>query len=69
MTPNNDAKFEGKLTCAFKSVMRNLVNFHQSTQKSLNWDFDRSFSPKQIMHELAIYRGVMCHGNDAKFEE
>ena len=23
-----DAKFEGKLTCAFKNDMRNLVNFH-----------------------------------------
>ena len=25
-----DAKFEGKLTCAFKNDMRNLANFHQS---------------------------------------
>ena len=24
-----DAKFEGKLTCAFKNDMRNLVNFHR----------------------------------------
>ena len=23
-----DAKFEGKLTCAFKNDMRNLANFH-----------------------------------------
>ena len=23
-----DAKFEGKLTCAFKNGMRNLANFH-----------------------------------------
>ena len=35
-----DAKFEGKLTCAFKNDMRNLANFHQSTWKSQNWDFD-----------------------------
>ena len=29
------AKFEGKLTCAFKNGMRNLANFHQSTFESL----------------------------------
>ena len=29
MTLNIDAKFEGKLTCAFKNDMRNLVNFHR----------------------------------------
>ena len=28
---NIDAKFEGKLTFAFKNDMRNLGNFHQST--------------------------------------
>ena len=33
-----DAKFEGKLTCASKTDMRNLENFYQSTQKSQNWD-------------------------------
>ena len=36
-----DAKFEGKLTCAFKNDMRNLADFYQSTRKSQNWDFDR----------------------------
>ena len=30
-----DAKFEGKLTCAFKNDMRNLANFHQSMFESL----------------------------------
>ena len=29
MTINNDAKFEGKLSCAFKNDMRNLANFHR----------------------------------------
>ena len=28
MALNIDAKFEGKLTCAFKNDMRNLANFH-----------------------------------------
>ena len=33
-------KFVGKLTCASKNNMKNLANFHQSTQKFQNWDFD-----------------------------
>ena len=40
MTLESDVKFEGKLTFAFKNDMRNLRNFHQSTWKSQNWDFD-----------------------------
>ena len=28
MALNIDAKFEGKLTCAFKNDMKNLANFH-----------------------------------------
>ena len=35
MALNLDAKFEGKLTCAFKNDMRNLANFHQSTFESV----------------------------------
>ena len=31
MALKTDAKFEGKLTFAFKNDMRNLANFHQST--------------------------------------
>ena len=27
------------------------------------------FCPKQKMYELKIYRGVVCHDNDAEFEE
>ena len=40
MTLKSDAKFEEKLTFAFKNNTRNLANFHQSTPKSRNWDFD-----------------------------
>ena len=29
MALKTDAKFEGKLTCAFKNDMRNLANFHR----------------------------------------
>ena len=35
-----DTKFEGKLICAFKNDMKNLGNFHQSTWKFRNGDFD-----------------------------
>ena len=40
MTLECDAKFEEKLTCGLENDMRNLANFHQSTRKSQNWDFD-----------------------------
>ena len=40
MALKSDAKFEEKLTCGLEIDMRNFGNFHQSTQKSQNWDFD-----------------------------
>ena len=40
MTLESDAKIKEKLTCGLENNMRNLANFHQSTQKSQNWDFD-----------------------------
>ena len=40
MTLKSDPKFEEKLTCGLENEMRNLGNFHQSTWKSQNWDFD-----------------------------
>ena len=59
---NVDAKFEGKLTCAFKNDMRNLANFHQSTFESLKIEtFTGSLYANQTMYELKLYRGVMCH--------
>ena len=35
MALKTDAKFEGKLICAFKNDMRNLTSFHQSMFRSL----------------------------------
>ena len=35
-----DTKFERKLACASKYWHEDLANFHQSTWKSPNWDFD-----------------------------
>ena len=43
MALNIDKKFERKLTCASKNDMKNVGNFHQSTRKSQNWDFDGIF--------------------------
>ena len=40
MTLKSGAKFEGKLTCCLENDMRNLTNFHQSTPKCRNWNFD-----------------------------
>ena len=40
MALNSEGKFEEKLTCGLENVMKNLANFHQSTRKSQNWDFD-----------------------------
>ena len=65
MTLNTGVKFEGKLTCTFKSDMRNFADFHQSVFESLNvGTFIGSFYPKQKMYELKVYRGVMCHDNE-----
>ena len=40
MTLKSDAKFEEKMTCDLENDMMNLANFHQSTRKSQNWNFD-----------------------------
>ena len=65
MALNIKAKFEGKLICAFKSNMKNLVNFHQSMFESVKiWTFTGSFYTKQKMYELKICRRVMCHDNE-----
>ena len=40
-----------KLTCCFKYHMRNLVNFHPTTQKSAKFNFDRPFCTRHIRLE------------------
>ena len=40
MTLKNDVKFEEKMTCGLENGMRNVANFHQSTRKCQNWDFN-----------------------------
>ena len=61
---NIDAKFEGKMTCAFKNDMRNLAYFHHSMFGSLKIvTFMGPFYSKQKMYELKIYKGVLRHDN------
>ena len=72
MALNIDAKFEGKLTCAFKNDIRNLANFHQSTFESLKIEtFIGSFTHSRKCMSLKsteeLY--VMTMKNDAKFEQ
>ena len=40
MTLESDATFGEKLTCGLENNIRNMANFHQSTWKYQNWDFD-----------------------------
>ena len=46
MTLKSDVKFEEKLTGCLENDMRNLANFHQSTRKCQNWNFDGILLPK-----------------------
>ena len=72
MVLNIDATFEGKLTCAFKNDMRNLVNFHQSMLESLKigtlWDpfiQSRKCMSLKFTGEFC----VMTMKNDGQFEK
>ena len=40
MTLKSDTKFGEESACRLKIDMMNLANFHQSTRKYQNWDFD-----------------------------
>ena len=72
MTLNIDAKFEEKMTCAFKNNMRNLENFYQGMIGSLKiGTLMGSFiqSRKCISLKFTWEFCVMAMKNDAKFEE
>ena len=73
MTLESDAKFEGKLTFAFKNDMKNLRNFHQSNWKSQNLYFDGillSKAENAWAWDLSLrYNFVIRMTNSAKMEE
>ena len=52
MTLKSNAKFKEKLTCSSKYDIRNLVNFHSTTQKSENVTLMGYFCPKYMRLEL-----------------
>ena len=64
MILKKDAKFKEKLTCSFKCDMRNLVNFHPTTQKCEHSFSMGSFCPKYAKFELQKYRGVIFHDTE-----
>ena len=70
MTLKSDAKFEEKLTLGSKNDMRNLVNFHPTTQKSKNFTSMGYFCPKYMRFELKNTEELsfMTLNSDAKFE-
>ena len=61
MALKSDAKFEKKMTLDSKIDMRNLVNFHPTTQKSKNFTSMGYFYPKYMRFELMKYRGFVFH--------
>ena len=73
MTLKSDAKFGEKLTCFLENDMRNFANFHQSTQKCQNWNFDKigTFvqSRKCMSFKFTVELCVMTMKNDTKIEE
>ena len=52
MTIKSDVKFEEKLTCGFEYDMRNLLNFHPTTQRFENFFLMGSFCPKYTSFKL-----------------
>ena len=70
MTLKSDAKFKEKLTCGFKYDMRNLVNFHPTTQKSENFFLMGSFvqSIQGLSYKNTEELPFITLGSDAKFE-
>ena len=58
------AKFEQKLTCGLANDMRNLANFNRNTWNVKIGTFMGSFYLKWKMHELKIYREVLCNDTE-----
>ena len=67
-----DAKFKGKLTCGLKSNLKNLLNFHASSCKSGNLNFDGLLLSKAYKRFRLKSTEELCLitlRSDAKFEE
>ena len=70
MTLKSGARFKEKLTCGFKCDMKDLVNFHPTTQKSESFTSMGYLCPKYMRFELKNTEGLsfMTLNSDTKFE-
>ena len=70
MTLNSDAKFKEKLICSSKYDIRNLMDFHATSQKPENFTLMGYFCPKYMSFELKNTEELsfMTLNSDAKFE-
>ena len=64
MTLQGDTKFKGKLAPGLKNNLRNLVNFHASSERSENLHFDRMLLSKAYKDLDEKYRSVMFHDTE-----
>ena len=70
MALNIDVKFEGKLACAFKIVMRNLADFDQTKFEKLGLLLGLFIQNRKCM--TLKFKGELCvmtMKNNTKFEE
>ena len=65
MTLKSNAKFKEKLTCGFKYDIRNLVNFHSTTENLFSMG---SFCPKGLSNKNTEELSFITLNSDAKFE-
>ena len=70
MTLKSDVKFKEKVNCGFKYDMKDLVDFHLTTQKSKRFTSMGYFNPKYMRFELKNTEELsfMTLNSDAKFE-
>ena len=61
MTLKSHVKFEEKLACGLENGTGNFQIFNRTFESVKIGTFMGSFCPKQKMHELKIYREVMCN--------
>ena len=64
MTLKSDGKFKEKALCGFKYYIKNLVNFHPTTQNYENIFSMVSFCQRYTSFELQKYRGVIFHDTE-----
>ena len=64
MTLKSNAKFEEKLTLGSRNDIRNLVDFHATTQKFKDFPSIGYFYPKYMRFELIKYKVVIFYDTE-----